>query len=409
MDVILDSNIYVADYRMENISFKNLFDYLRRTTGSLVLLKLVEGEVLARFGRELELQGQNIYKLWRSYRYLHFPEKLQPFEKPEIAKQQALLRSRLMKPSEGVNVTYHTDTNSVSVEEVCRRGTLRIPPASAEGEELRDVILWLITLEYAKSSKHGVAFISADSGFWEGNDPHPQIRNDIQMSRASTTLYKSIDTFIEANSLRSIPAEKDWALKLFSGLEADVLAASERNFAGIVTGKKLESTEFREGMVYDVAPNIQVVELSFLVNVGIEAIAVNSVLVSQWFPTFAGADAAVLTSNVASGRLFPSYGEVYSLPGSQINVGTSMSSNMAASNVTTSLYSNMASNAATSLASNIASARSQPPSVKTTRYLLVGTARVSARLIKGEVSEKVLTQFVPRELKRIDSSVVEAH
>jgi hypothetical protein len=41
MDVILDSNAYPSDIRMESIKFKNLFDYLRRTQSSLVLPRLV--------------------------------------------------------------------------------------------------------------------------------------------------------------------------------------------------------------------------------------------------------------------------------------------------------------------------------------------------------------------------------
>jgi hypothetical protein len=39
MDIILDSNVYLSDIRMESIRFKNLFDYLRRTRSLLVIRK----------------------------------------------------------------------------------------------------------------------------------------------------------------------------------------------------------------------------------------------------------------------------------------------------------------------------------------------------------------------------------
>jgi hypothetical protein len=49
MDVILDSNVYLSDARMESIRFKNLFDYLRRPKSSLVLPMLVVEESIGKY------------------------------------------------------------------------------------------------------------------------------------------------------------------------------------------------------------------------------------------------------------------------------------------------------------------------------------------------------------------------
>ena len=39
MHIILDSNIYVEDYRMSGAAFQSLFDYIRRTDSTLILPK----------------------------------------------------------------------------------------------------------------------------------------------------------------------------------------------------------------------------------------------------------------------------------------------------------------------------------------------------------------------------------
>ena len=170
MNVILDSNVYVSDYRMENISFKNLFDYLKRTGDTLVLLRIVREEVVAHFARDLKKRGKEVAEAWRGYRALHFPDKFPEFTKPDIANQKKLLRDRLMKPSDAIVVTYHADTTRISIDDVFIRGIHRIPPANGNGEELRDVIVWLSTLDYAKTSNSSVAFITDDSGFWVNDD-----------------------------------------------------------------------------------------------------------------------------------------------------------------------------------------------------------------------------------------------
>src|SRR5712672_81844 len=58
MDVLLDSNAYLSDIRMESIRFKNLFDYLRRTKCSLVLPRLVREETIAKYRHLLEVQAK---------------------------------------------------------------------------------------------------------------------------------------------------------------------------------------------------------------------------------------------------------------------------------------------------------------------------------------------------------------
>jgi hypothetical protein len=59
----------------------------------------------------------------------------------------------------GVVPVYVPEITGTFVQEVFMRGIHRIRPASDDGEELRDVILWLWVLEYANTISP-VTFIS---------------------------------------------------------------------------------------------------------------------------------------------------------------------------------------------------------------------------------------------------------
>src|SRR5207249_10713138 len=149
MDVVLDSNAYVSNYRMENISFKNLFDYLEKTGSSLVLLRIVEEEVVAKFGRALKKRSKEAAEAWREYRPLHFPEQLPAFVKPDIEDQKEQLRAKLINPAAGVKLVHVADSRSMSIAEAYMRGILRMGPARDERDEPRDVLGGLGPGEYA--------------------------------------------------------------------------------------------------------------------------------------------------------------------------------------------------------------------------------------------------------------------
>jgi hypothetical protein len=63
-------------------------------------------------------------------------------------------------------IRYYPDVNGVDVNEVFLSGVKRRPPANKDGEELRDVTIWLIALQYADKEKKQIALVSNDGGFW---------------------------------------------------------------------------------------------------------------------------------------------------------------------------------------------------------------------------------------------------
>jgi len=213
MRIILDSNIYIADFRMQGVAFSTLFDFIRKTKSTLVLPRIVREEVVHQYTERFVAQVRDVAKAWKSFRYLVLYSDPGGFHKPELKYQIRELRKRLRAPAKGIAVEYFQDVPGVDINEVAIRGIKRIPPANAEGEELRDVIIWYQVMSLAKSASEATAFITADTGFWEGQSPRLKIQEDIAAA-TDLRLYKSIDDFIKANSPRQTTLTNETATHL---------------------------------------------------------------------------------------------------------------------------------------------------------------------------------------------------
>src|SRR6202162_1606121 len=141
MHVILDSNVYAADYRLSGVSFRTLFEYLRRTDSRIVLPHSIREEVILGYGRRLKAEAKQFAEVWNRYRYLELGSDRGVFRKPDVGSAQKQLRRLLRKPLGGIPTIFVAQMEGVSVEEVFTRGVRRQRPSNEQGEELRDVII----------------------------------------------------------------------------------------------------------------------------------------------------------------------------------------------------------------------------------------------------------------------------
>lgn len=279
MHIILDANIYAADFRMESVAFRSLFDYLRKTADSLVLPRLVREEVIGHYLRELRARDQKVEKPWNQYRQVVLTNDLPRHVLTEPKYEVRKLRALLKKPAPHVATLYYPSFASVNVDEVVLRGIKRVRPASANGEELRDVILWFIVLGYARESQKDVAFITSDSGFWEGDNPHNQIVADIKEWAVHVDLYRTIDEFLRANAPRPQEMSAEWAAEKIpeASFATELLAAAKGSvsrhlpWATAGVGYQLRSLSFLkatfiEGTRYEVGDEIQYGEAAYTIN-----------------------------------------------------------------------------------------------------------------------------------------------
>jgi len=271
MDVALDSNEFLSDPRMEGVRFQTLLSYLRKTQSDLLIPKIVLDEVIARYPERISEPHNRAANAVRLLRSLLLATKIPAIPELKVDREIAAMKRKLKKPSPHVQSVVLTNFGDVSVQEVARRGIERIPPANAKGEELRDVMIWLMVLRRAEKSGEDVAFISNDEHFREGVELHPKLKDDLQGGKIKLHFYKAIDDFIKAHAPAPRQLIEDEAYQLRSKqFLLDLFEIEARRFFPRYWGSATEveitdrKLKFVQAALYDVGAGSQYGEIEVL-------------------------------------------------------------------------------------------------------------------------------------------------
>jgi hypothetical protein len=266
MHIILDANIYAADYRMNGVAFQSLFEYMRRTESQIVLPRATREEVVVGYGRQLKREAKVFEEAWKRYRRLDLSNEAR-FIRPDVRREMIDLRRKLMKPAEEVRPIYVPEITGNFVQEAFMRGVHRTRPANDSGEELRDVILWLWALNYADTVE-AAAFISSDGGFWNSDKVHPDIDRDLRTKGGRLLIHRTIPDFLKSHAPAPIDVTVTWLQEHFEirrierelvdGARSELQRALSRI---VIQALSLERSELKSGKVYDVSADSQFAEL----------------------------------------------------------------------------------------------------------------------------------------------------
>ncbi len=163
---------------------------------------------------------------------------------------------------------------TIDVREVVRRGVHRIRPASAKGEELRDVIVWLSVLGYARKRQSDLAFISDDRAFADPDkDLFEELRHEIEANKLRIQFFRTVQDFIKANAPPAKQIDESAALRIAP--EKAVQSLVEQYVRGHswtyeITEVVHRDIEFKRGAEYETGPSSKFVELEFLLTMTLE-------------------------------------------------------------------------------------------------------------------------------------------
>lgn len=265
MHIFLDTNAIGVNYRLDSIPFENLWDYMRRTESVLVIPEAVRREVTANFNRHLDQRTKKAQSSWDDLNALLASP--QEFDEPDADYERDSLAERLESPDDNVKCVNYVAP--IDVLEVVRRGAQRVRPANSNGEELRDVIIWLTAVEYAKANNVPVAFVSGDKGFWDDDRPHATINSDIQQAGVKIELYRDVDSFIRSNSLSENAISEQDAMTFLDRKVAESRVLQWLQTASTfwrnarLRSMDVEAFEFIEGALFDVDSKVQLAELLY--------------------------------------------------------------------------------------------------------------------------------------------------
>lgn len=282
MDIILDSNVYLSDLRLQSNRFANFFDYVRRTRSSIILPALVRDEVLQKHREKFATQLSRVEKEMKDL--CRYTMKDVRFHAPYLKNETNDLRALLRRPSNSVRTKFLASIDGVDLKEVIRRGIKRVPPASDSGEELRDVVLWLVVLDHAKSTSRPTAFVTGDRGFWKLDKPKDQISEDITSQKVDVRLYRDLPDFTKDNALVSEAVTDSWIADHVKGtvleeIISDRLRNSLRSWRPRVEGSIQKVTtnrmEFVDGTVYKIDSKTDFAELRYRGFFNVESVTIH--------------------------------------------------------------------------------------------------------------------------------------
>lgn len=269
MDVILDANIILGNPRFNSPTMLELLAYVRRTRSRLVVPCVVIDEVLERYREQLTAKLDKARGHWTELQKMSLsrPDGLPSVN---IDRSVDLLRDRLHRPANGVESLVHSETSNIDVRDVARRGIKRKRPANKNGEQLRDVIVWLTVLQHCREAAREVAFISGDEDFRlskESDQLHPDLESEIRQEKLPIRFYREPAGFVRDHSLANHALAREWGSKLLAMREFHEEMKRELLELPVTDGTLIEadiaSTEFVEGIEYTVSEESTYVEAKY--------------------------------------------------------------------------------------------------------------------------------------------------
>ena len=204
MDVMLDTNA-IRSAGLKGPAFESLQEYLRRTESSLLLARVVISELCSQRDREIRDSLASLTKVVSKLQR-HFPDLLIPTDTLKVEECVDQYRRELLNCAENVQVAEHPAHH---MDELIHRLAYRVPPASANGEEARDVLLWLLACESGKHRE--LAFVSGDKrAFRQDGKLRENLADEINTLSHPLHVYETIEDFLRAHHRRESSIDKKW-------------------------------------------------------------------------------------------------------------------------------------------------------------------------------------------------------
>jgi hypothetical protein len=238
MLVVLDANIYVADFRMRSASFRVFLEGVSGAGGMVVMPRVVRQEVEAKFDEHLRDASRKATGAVRSLRRFLADERgLADFDADWENKARESFAEFLdsFAAREDVQVV---GLPSVDHEILVRRAITKRRPHAASGAGYRDDLIWHNVLDLAKGNHdRPIYFVSANKSDFaapaasDGSGLHPDLLTDLSDIGAAPGAVQWFPGLQEFNAAVLVPLLKvsqitgtDWqSAEAFDGV-ADAIA-----------------------------------------------------------------------------------------------------------------------------------------------------------------------------------------
>lgn len=193
-NILLDTNIFVADFPLAGVSFGLLRDGIRRTDATLLVPRVVYDETLNRFRECVETLLADANSLSIKASRILGRDFVVPTDPLELAVEH--YRAFLDAELKGLSAIL-TPYPEVSHEEVVAWALSRKKPFRPKGSGYRDYLLWVSIREQAKRRTAAINFATRNmKDFASGTELHMDLLDDLVARKVPT------------NSIRIFPGLK---------------------------------------------------------------------------------------------------------------------------------------------------------------------------------------------------------
>ncbi len=194
MRIILDSNIFVADFWLRGTSFRVLLDALPKTGHRLLVPKVVIEEVVAKYKQRLE---ETVVTLEKAATLL--PGRTLALSADEVSVEIAKFREHLETSIKRIGMI--VDYPDVGLEAVAARAVAKRRPFQKDDQGFRDVVIWETVLALCVDDEEPLVFVSNDAhAFANQGALHPQLQSDLAALPAPAAplqYYTDLTTFLD--------------------------------------------------------------------------------------------------------------------------------------------------------------------------------------------------------------------
>lgn len=153
MNVLIDTNIYIADPSLSSPEFAALRNYLEKTNSKLLIPQVVSDEVdknlhAKAYALSRELNGHLAYRMGLL--------KQTQIKKEKLA-EQLKVRFERLKQVMPVEVL---DLKDVQIETMVQKSLLERAPFKSSSKGFRDAVIWEVLLKYLSRTDESVGFIT---------------------------------------------------------------------------------------------------------------------------------------------------------------------------------------------------------------------------------------------------------
>ena len=214
MDIFLDSNIIIADLWLRSQNMRLLADFVRKTQSRLLLHEIVVAEVESKVKRSIREHISNVEKALTDASKNSLSN-LPSLDANKIYEETFRNWQFAFRCMFALDLTTVIKLDNSSLPEAIRRSVEKIKPCSEKGEEIRDTLIWLNALAYAKKRgvKRQYVFISSNTNEFAEADKkslHPILQDDVNKYDLNLAYFTNLDSFVKVHAQPVVDISYNW-------------------------------------------------------------------------------------------------------------------------------------------------------------------------------------------------------